>query len=161
MTTTDNISPKQIHNFRIHLVEFLKGGFAPNVILLREFQYEKAGIILEGLHFSAWVLLGHLHARHCDFLKFIKNPDQAINLWPDAPWPENYQPNTRKEWDRAIDHYEKDLHEMIAVVADTNTDLFKIYIDDKSITWAAMTVMHHTGYHIGQLKTIGRQLGVW
>lgn len=155
------ISTQNIEHYRTDLLELLKGGFAPNVILLREFQYEKAGIILDGLHFSAWVLLGHLHARHCDFLKFIKHPDQKIDLWPDAPWPANHQPKTREEWNIAIDHYEKDLLEMIAVVADPSTDLFRTYQDEKNISWAAMTVLHHTGYHIGQLKTIGRQLGVW
>lgn len=156
-----SISEQQLENHRSNLVELLKGGFAPNVILLREYDYKKAGTILEGLHFSAWVLLGHLHARHCAFLNFIKNPDQKLDLWPDAPWPDNYQPKSREEWDRAIDNYERDLQEMIAVVADPETDLFKIYNDGKSISWAAMTVLHHTGYHIGQLKTIGRQLGVW
>lgn len=156
-----SISEQEVSTYRSDLVELLNGGFAPNVILLREFHYEKAGIILDGLHFSAWILLGHLHARHCDFLEFIKNPDQPMNLWRDAPWPEKYQPKTREEWDEAINKYEKDLHEMIAVVADPKTEIFKKHHDGRSISWAAMTVLHHTGYHIGQLKTIGRQLGVW
>lgn len=151
----------QIEAHKSNLMELLKGGFAPNIILLREFDYKKAGIILEGLHFSAWILLGHIHARHCDFLNFMKHPEKIINLWPEAPWPDNYQPKSNEEWEKAIDKYEKDLNEMIAVVADPETDLFKIYHDRKSISWAAMTVLHHTGYHIGQLKTIGRQLGVW
>ncbi|MDX5423418.1 MAG: hypothetical protein LPK14_14270, partial [Hymenobacteraceae bacterium] len=47
---------------REQLVELLRGGFAPNVILLREFDHTKAGIILDGLHFSAWILLGHIRA---------------------------------------------------------------------------------------------------
>ncbi|WP_255474063.1 hypothetical protein [Pontibacter qinzhouensis] len=38
---------------REHLVELLTGGFAPNVILLRAFDYKKAAILLDGLHFSA------------------------------------------------------------------------------------------------------------
>ena len=35
--------------FRGHLTELLRGGFAPVVILLREFHFDKAGIVL-GCH---------------------------------------------------------------------------------------------------------------
>ena len=155
------IPNKDILNHKASIAHLLEGGFAPNIILLREFQYEKVGIILDGLHFSAWILLGHLHSRHCDFLEFIKNPHKDINLWPEAPWPENYPPKSAQEWHKAIDRYEKDLQEMIAVVSNPKVDIFAQYQNGKSISWAAMTVLHHTGYHIGQLKTIGRQLGVW
>lgn len=146
--------------YKSQLVDLLKGGFAPNVVLLREFQYEKAGIILEGLHFSAWILLGHLHHRHNHFLKFMKNPDAEFEPWPPAYWPKNYQPKNREEWDSVIDGYERDLKEMTQIIGDPNVDLFKDY-DGKNLSWAALIILHHTGYHIGQLKTIGRQLGVW
>lgn len=147
--------------FREQFIEFLKGGFAPNVILLREFSFEKAGIILDGLHFSAWILIGHIRARQKVLLDFIKEPDKDHDLWPEAQWPENYQPNARKEWDEEIDKYEKELQEVIKLVNDPATDLFIIQKNGKTISWATMTLFHHTGYHIGQLKTIGRQLGVW
>lgn len=39
---------------REQLTDLLKGGFAPVVILLREFHYDKTGIVLPGLHFSAF-----------------------------------------------------------------------------------------------------------
>lgn len=45
---------------RSHLTELLRGGFAPVVILLREFHVEKAGIVLDGLPFSAYSLLEHM-----------------------------------------------------------------------------------------------------
>jgi len=154
-------SADHIENYKTQLVEFLKGGFAPNVILLREFEFEKAGIILDGLHFSAWILLGHLHARHRILLEFMKDPDKNQDIWPEAYWPENHQPETRQEWDSAIDRYEEDLQEMIALVSHPGTDIFKSDENGDSISRAALTVLHHTGYHIGQLKTIGRQLGVW
>lgn len=65
-TSTDQSVETQV---REQLAELLKGGFAPNVILLREFDYRKAGILLDGLHFSAWILLGHIQARHQTLLK--------------------------------------------------------------------------------------------
>ncbi len=143
------------------LTEFLEGGFAPNVILLREFDHKKAGIILDGLHFSAWILLGHIRARQQVLFNFMKDPENNPEVWPDAHWPENYEPKNRQEWDEAIDQYERELQEVITFVKKTEAPLFKLQSNGKSISWAAMSLLHHTGYHIGQLKTIGRQLGVW
>ena len=146
---------------REQLADLLWGGFAPNIILLREFDYEKAAVILDGLHFSAWILLGHIRARQKTFLNFMKNPSEEIDLWPDAYWPENHQPATGSEWNRAIDEYEAEFREMIELVKNKEVPLFEKQANGKTLSWAAMTVLHHTGYHIGQLKTIGRQLGVW
>ncbi len=158
-TLTDQQTDRII---RDNLIELLRGGFAPNVILLREFDYRKAGIILDGLHFSAWVLLGHIQARHNILLRFMQNPtDPAIDVWPDAHWPENHVPQREAEWNSAIDAYERDLEEMITIVEDPEKKLYQLQPNGKTLAWAAMTALHHTGYHIGQLKTVGRQLGVW
>lgn len=146
---------------REQLVELLEGGFAPNVTLLREFDYKKVGVILDGLHFSAWILLGHIRARHLILLHFMKDPEKYPDVWPDAHWPENHTTCSNQEWTEAIDQYEHELNEMIAIVKDTESQLFKTQGNGKSLSWAAMTALHHTGYHIGQLKTIGRQLGIW
>ncbi|MFC6998855.1 hypothetical protein [Rufibacter roseus] len=146
---------------REQLVELLRGGFAPNVILLREFNYDKAGVMLPGLHFSGWVLLGHMHARLSTLLQFMKNPEGYIDVWPDAHWPENHQPATEQEWNAAIDAFEADQEEMVQLVQNPEVDLFKVQPNGKTLSWAAMTTFNHTGYHIGQLKTVGRQLGVW
>ena len=146
---------------REQLLELLKGGFAPNAILLREFDHKKAAIILDGLHFSAWILLGHIRGRQKVLLNFMKDPEKYSNVWPDAPWPENHQPKDREEWEAAITAYEQELEEVKSIVRDENTDLFKVQSNGKTRSWAALTILHHSGYHIGQLKTIGRQLGVW
>ena len=146
---------------RSQLVELLHGGFAPNVILLREFDYQKAGVVLDGLHFSAWVLLGHMQARQRTLLDFMKHPEENTDVWPDAHWPENHAPQSAEEWRRAIDSFENELAEVIALVQNSETDLFKLHSNGKTLSWAAMTLLHHNGYHIGQLKTVGRQLGVW
>lgn len=146
---------------REQLVELLRGGFAPNVILLREFDYRKAGIVLDGLHFSAWVLLGHMQARQTTLLQFMQTPDHNHDVWPDAHWPENHQPESEAEWMQAIDAYEQVQQEMIRLVQNPDVDLFELLPNGKTRSWAAMTTLHHNGYHIGQLKTVGRQLGVW
>ena len=151
---TDNLQ-------REHLVELLKGGFAPVVILLREFDFAKAGIALDGLPFSAWSLLEHMRHRQKVLLDFMRDPENNPDVWPNAYWPENPVPESKQAWDKAIDAFEKDLEEMIQIVKDPDSNLYEVQGNGKTLSWAAMTTFHHNAYTIGQVKAIGRQLGVW
>ena len=146
---------------KLQLEEFLRGGFAPNLILLQEFDHKKAAILLDGLHFSAWILLGHMRERQRVLLNFIKDPENISEVWEDAHWPENHQPESREEWLHAIEGFSEELEEVIMLIKQPDIDLFSIQPNGKSIHWAAMAVLHHNAYHIGQLKTVGRQVGVW
>nr|WP_236587735.1 hypothetical protein [Marivirga aurantiaca] len=138
----------------------LKGGFAPVVNLLREFDYHKSGIVMDGLPFSVWSLLEHMRHRQHIMLDFIKHPKKQ-ELWPNAYWPENPVPENEQAWLNAINSFEKDLKEMISLVKKPETQLFEIQENGKTIYFAALTNLHHNAYTIGQIKAIGRQLGVW
>lgn len=146
---------------RSHLVELLKGGFAPVVALLREFQYGKTGIILEGLPFSVWSLLEHMKHRQSVLLQFMRNPDKNYEVWPEAYWPESTAPEDEQQWNASISRFEGDLDEMISIVINPDRNLFEVHENGKTLVWAAMTTFHHNAYTIGQIKSIGRQLGVW
>jgi hypothetical protein len=146
---------------REELTELLKGGFAPLVILLREFHYDKAGIVLPGLPFSAWSLLKHMTHRQTILLEFMREPQKYPDVWPDAYWPPSPLPESEFEWVNVIHLFEKDLEEMINIVNDSQRDLTAIHENGKTLSWAAMTCLHHNAYTIGQIKIVGRQLGVW
>lgn len=146
---------------RNQLAELLKGGFAPIVILLREFHDDKTGIVLDGLPFSAWSLLEHMCQRQLTLLKFMKEPDNHQQVWPEAYWPENPVPDSRQAWHDAIASFENDLEEMIQIVKNPDSRLYEVQANGKTLSWAAMTNLHHNAYTIGQIKAIGRQLGVW
>jgi hypothetical protein len=154
-------TPAADYPLRAYLSELLQGGFAPNVILWREFHYDKAGIVLDGLHFSAWILLGHVAARQGALLRFMQDPLNHPQVWEDAYWPENPVPASEPAWQEAINHFEAELNEMIRIVQNPASPLFEVQPNGKTLAWAALTALHHNGYHTGQLKTIGRQLGVW
>lgn len=149
------------HLLRAQLTELLVGGFAPVVILLREFHFEKTGILLDGLPFSAYSLLEHMRHRQHVLLQFMKNPADHLDVWPDAYWPEAVVPEDRTAWENAILAFERDLDEIIELIHHRDTPLFEVYENGKTISWAAQTVFHHNAYTIGQIKAIGRQLGVW
>lgn len=148
-------------NIRHNLVELLKGGFAPVVILLREFHFDKTGIVLDGLHFSAYSLLGHMHKRQVTLLNFMKDPKANSDVWPEAHWPQNFQPESEETWNKAIADFEENLEEMISIVKNPETDLFEQHENSQTLFWAAVANLQHNGYHIGQIKAVGRQLGVW
>ncbi|MEX2592403.1 MAG: hypothetical protein WD426_06485 [Anditalea sp.] len=152
--STDNL-------LRGQLTELLIGGFAPVVILLREYDYEKAGITLEGLPFSAYSLLEHMRHRQHILLQFMRSPMDHLNVWPDAYWPENPVPESKQAWNESIDGFEKELEEMIDIVHHRDTLLFEVHENGKTLSWAAMTTFHHNAYTVGQIKAIGRQLDVW
>ena len=94
-------------------------------------------------------------------LNFIKDPENISEVWEDAHRPENHQPESREEWLHAIEGFSEELEEVIMLIKQPDIDLFSIQPNGKSIHWAAMAVLHHNAYHIGQLKTVGRQVGVW
>lgn len=153
--------PDSQNLLREHLEELLVGGFAPVVILLREYHFEKAGIVLDGLPFSAYSLLQHMRHRQEVLLNFMKNPQDYPEVWPDAYWPENPMPESEQSWNQTIDSFEQDLEEMIDIVLKKQSELFEVHKNGKTLCWAAMTTFHHNAYTIGQIKAIGRQLGVW
>lgn len=144
-----------------YLPELLRGGFAPVVILLREFHFEKAGVVLDGLHFSAWSLLRHMMHRQKIFLEFMQNPGQDINLWPEAYWPQDFEPGSEEDWNNTVESFEEDLEKIIEIILIRKNDLYEIRSNGKSLYWAAIANLQHNAYHIGQIKAIGRQLGVW
>ena len=151
----------QVQQIKEDLVKLLNGGFAPVVILLREFHFDKTGVVLDGLHFSAFSLLGHMHQRQQILLEFIKEPYKDIDLWPQPYWPQQFQPDNEEEWKGLINDFEEDLNEVINEIKKPGKDIVKLHKNGKSIHWVAIALMQHNGYHIGQIKAIGRQLGVW
>src|SRR5690606_13035956 len=127
-----------ITTFHDHLVELLRGGFAPVVILLREFHFDKAGIVLNGLPFSAYALLEHMRHRQRVLLDFIRDPQGNRTTWPDAYWPADPVPQNEGVWLQTIATFERELEEMIRVIQNPESDLFKVHENGKSLAWAAM-----------------------
>jgi hypothetical protein len=82
-------------------------------------------------------------------------------VWPEAYWPQNFSPSNEQIWEQAISDFEKDLEKIIQIVKDPLKNIFTKQANDKTIFWAVISNIQHNAYHIGQIKTIGRQLGVW
>src|SRR5690606_1223790 len=116
---------KSQNTFQNHLAELLRGGFAPVVILLREFHFDKAGIVLDGLPFSAYSLLEHMRHRQRVLLDFIRDPRGNSDTWPDAYWPTDPIPQNETVWLQGIATFEQELEEMIQIIQNSESDLFQ------------------------------------
>lgn len=150
---------------RRRLTDLLRGGDAarPTLELIREYPYEKAGIVPGDLPYSAWSLVEHLRISQVDIVEFSRGPGHASPEWPDEYWPESRRPQSESAWNEAIDGFEEGLEAMIALVLDEERDLMTEFPwgDGQTLLREAVMLAEHNAYHSGQLVVVGRLLGVW
>jgi hypothetical protein len=141
--------------------ELVHGGFAPVIPLLREFDYHKTGTVLPGLPYSVYSLLVHMDFRQKIFLKFLRHPQRPVDLWPEPWWPDRKSPENNAEWIHRINTFDDDLVEIEGILRDRQPIVTEVYPCGHSILSAITSNLQHNAYHLGQIKAIGRQLGVW
>ena len=162
MNTNREPSPGDL---RTRLADLLRGGDAarPAAELLREFPYAHAGIVLDGLPYSAWSLAEHLRISQNDIVEFSRRPDHESPAWPDEYWPGSTRPQNEAAWNGTIEAFEAGLEAMVKLVLDEERDLLTPFPwgDGQNLLREAVMLAEHNSYHSGQLVVIGRQLGVW
>lgn len=150
---------------RHKLAELLRGGESarPALEIMREFPYDKTGIVIEGLPWSAWAQVVHLRISQDDILGFSRDPDHVSPPWPEEHWPKSQAPNSSAAWNLEIERFALGLDEMACLVMDPGRDLLAPFPwgDGQTIFRQAVMLAKHNAYHAGQLVVIGRQLGVW
>lgn len=145
------------------LAELLRGGDAarPTVDIMREFPFDKGGVVLDGLPYSAWSLIEHLRIAQDDILRFSRSSDYQEMNWPDDYWPDEPAPPGEDAWTASIDAFEADLEAMIELVLDPGRDLLAPFPwgDGQTLLREAVMLAEHNAYHSGQIVVIGRLLG--
>ncbi len=154
----------QDESLRNHLVAVLKAGQSHSPIdpAVAAWPAELRGSIPgEGNH-SAWQLLEHLRIAQSDILGFSVSRDHVSPVHPDGYWPDSESPPDDGAWDRSIRQFGNDLNAMQALVGDPHTDLYARipHGDGQTILKEALTLASHNSYHIGQLMTLRKVLGV-
>ena len=167
--TTKKASPKPPRNmdreFREQVVYLLKGGGAHVHFTdaLEGFPAEKYGAFADGLPHTGWQLLEHTRLAQWDILEFSRNPKHVSPPFPAGYWPKTPAPPDRKAWDESVAAFQRDLLEMVHLVADPRTDLSaKIpHGEGQTILREALLLADHNAYHLGQLVDLRRALGTW
>ena len=150
---------------REHLLYLLRGGGAHAKFdeVVSDFPAKLRGKKVEGLPYTAWMLLEHMRIAQWDILDFTMNPKYKAMAWPANYWPKTEAPPSPAAWNNSIKAFEKDLKAMEQLVANSKTDLYsKIsWGEGQTVLREALLVADHNAYHLGQLVTLRRLLGAW
>jgi DinB superfamily len=118
---------------------------------------------VDGLPYTAWMLLEHMRIAQSDILEFSRNQKHVSPTWPKGYWPETDAPASAAAWNKSVESFRKDLAAMVTLVKNPKTDLFARipWGDGQTILREALLVADHNAYHLGQLVTLRRLLGAW
>jgi hypothetical protein len=115
------------------------------------------------LPYSLWELLEHMRIAQWDILEFSRDPKHVSPDWPAGYWPPAEAPPNAKAWAKSLKLFGRDLAAMRKLVANSKTDLFaKIpHGTGQTILREALLISDHNAYHLGQVLSVRRILGIW
>ena len=112
---------------------------------------------------SLWELLEHLRIAQADILEFCRTAKYKEKKWPDDYWPASAAPRSASAWTKAIADYRGDRKAFQRLAANTRVDLLATIPHGTGQTYLREIVLaaDHAAYHIGQIVTVRKQLGIW
>lgn len=131
--------------------------------VLKDVPPEMRGKIPDGLPYSVWQLMEHLRLSQKDILDFCVNANYKEQNWPEYYWPKSPEPPDDKAWEESIAGFRRDLEEMKKLAIDEKLDLFAKIPHGTGQTYLRELLLtaDHNAYHIGQIVTVRRLLGIW
>jgi hypothetical protein len=149
---------------RDHLLYLLKGGGAHISFndALGDWPVPLTGTKIANFPHTAWMLLEHMRLAQCDIIEFSRNSNYASRKWPDDYWPASEAPLDEKAWTASIAAFKKDLRTMERLVADRKVDLYAQipWGDGQTLLREVLLLADHNAYHLGQLVTLRKSLGI-
>ena len=117
----------------------------------------------DDMPYSTWELVEHLRRAQRDILDYCRDPHYAVQDWPDDYWPDAAAPPSTEAWHDAVDQFGNDRAALCDLVTDASIVLYDTVpsSDEHTYLREVMLVADHNAYHIGQLVTVRRQLGLW
>lgn len=147
------------------LVKLLVGGNAHMSLdeAVADFPLPKINDIFPNGEYSPWHLLEHIRRTQNDILEFIINSNYQEKEWPKDYWPARDEKATKKDWDKTIAEFKKDLKALVEIVQNPKTDLYaKIkWGEGQNIFREILTVSDHTAYHIGEFAIMRQTMQTW
>lgn len=147
---------------RNQLAKHLKGGEAFQSIdhFLDKIPFDKLGVRPNELPYSFYELFYHIVFAQKDILDFMVADSYQAPKWPDAYWPENQTPKSKKEWQVLISDYTNNRQQLVDFVKNKENDMSQPVKNGKQETLfrEVLLVLEHTAYHTGQLAILSRLL---
>jgi hypothetical protein len=124
---------------------------------------ESQGVRPASLPYSVWELVEHIRRAQYDILEFCRNPRYVQPKFPDDYWPETPSPLAPGSWSKSIERVRADRDEFITFISDPALDLFSQVANGNGQTYLreVLLLADHNSYHVGELITVRRALGIW
>jgi uncharacterized damage-inducible protein DinB len=121
------------------------------------------GALPQGVEHSLWQLVEHLRITQADILEFCRTSTYKDKQWPADYWPKQLGPRNQAAWTKSIAAYRRDRKAMQRLAANTTIDLLTAIPHRSGQTYLReiLLVADHNAYHIGQMVTVRRLLGIW
>ena len=142
----------------------LKGhAHAPLEKVLANIPANFRGIKPDRAPYSIWQLVEHIRLSQWDILDFSRNPDYKYQNWPADYWPIETAPANDAAWENSLKQISKDRDEFIALLEDTENDLYKPFPwgEGQNLFAEATVIADHNSCHIGEIILMRRILGIW
>jgi uncharacterized damage-inducible protein DinB len=121
------------------------------------------GALPQGVEHSLWQLLEHLRISQADILEFCRTSRYKDKQWPADYWPKQLGPRHTAAWTASIAAYRRDRSAMQRLAANPQIDLLAAIPHGSGQTYLReiLLLADHNAYHIGQMVTVRRLLGLW
>jgi uncharacterized damage-inducible protein DinB len=121
------------------------------------------GVVPLGGEHSAWQLVEHLRKAQSDILEFCISLTYREKKWPQDYWPKTVAPRDAKAWTQALASIRRDRKVMQKLASNPKIDLLAAVPNGSGQTYLReiLLVADHDAYHIGQIVSLRRQLGIW
>jgi hypothetical protein len=161
---SSHASGPQDRALRQHLLFLLResGAHATFDPVVGDWPVQLTGAKVANFPHTAWMLLEHMRLAQWDILEFSHNSKHVSPAWPEGYWPSSEAPPSEQAWKASIAAFKKDLRAMEKLVADPKVDLFaKLpWGDGQTVLREAMLLADHNAYHLGQLVTLRKSIGI-
>jgi hypothetical protein len=130
---------------------------------VKEFPWDKAGVVPPGLPHSVWQLLEHMRIAQNDILEFSRSVEHVSPEWPDGYWPRSTGPASESEWTRSLRDFRHDQQEFQRLLRDDSQDLYRAFPwgEGQTLLREALLIIDHNSHHLGQLILVRKALGLW
>ena len=129
------------------------------------FPAELAGRQVEAHAHTAWQHVEHLRLAAEDLVSYCRDAEYQAREWPAGYWPASPEPASAAAWSASCQGALDATEQMARLVEDPHRDPFAdVPAAEKPghhTLRAALMLLDHNGYHVGQLVALRKALGIW
>ncbi len=117
-----------------------------------------------GFEHSPWQLLEHIRLAQDDILDFCLNAKYEHTMkWPDDYWPKNPAPPSDAAWNDSIAAYTRTTGRLQQLAREVEDLTASVPTGKPNQTYlrAILLAADHVAYHVGQIVSVRKALGVW